>query len=315
MCHAMRYLTFSLPSDPHYRIGLLHQGRVIDLDVLLAGDPQWPGRIGLLDLIRRGPDFWRHLAQVSASRLGASTPSFAPDAVQWHAPIPRPAKNVFCLGLNYMLHLRESAAVRNRVAEVPKVPVIFTKPPTSVTGPYDDIPWDPQITAELDYEVELGVVIGVAGKNIRRTDALGHVFGYTCINDVSARDLQRQHIQWFKGKSLDGACPMGPVVVTADEFGDPQAKRLALRLNGDLRQDATTADMIFPIDVIIEQLSRGMTLEPGDVIATGTPSGVGMGRTPQEFMKDGDVIETEIEGVGTLRNTVVAGPGNDFRSH
>jgi 2-keto-4-pentenoate hydratase/2-oxohepta-3-ene-1,7-dioic acid hydratase in catechol pathway len=302
----MKYLTFSLPADPHYRVGLLHQGRVVDLDGLMAGDPQWPARLGVLDVIRRGPDVWRHVSDATNTRLGDATAGFAPDAVQWHAPIPRPAKNVFCLGLNYMLHLRESAAVRNRPADVPKVPVVFTKPPTSVGGPYDDVPWDPAVTSELDYEVELGVVIGLSGKNIPRDRALEHVFGYTCINDVSARDLQRQHIQWFKGKSLDGACPMGPVIVTADEFGDPQAKRIGLRLNGDQRQDATTADMIFPIDAIIEQLSRGMTLEAGDVIATGTPSGVGMGRTPQEFMKDGDVIETEIEGIGTMRNRVVA---------
>lgn len=302
----MNYLTFSLPADPHYRVGLLYQGRVVDLDGLMADDPQWPARLGVLDIIRRGPDVWRQVIDATKTRLGNGAPAFAPDSVLWHAPIPRPAKNVFCLGLNYMLHLRESAAVRNRPADVPKVPVIFTKPPTSVSGPYDDIAWDPAVTAELDYEVELGVVIGVGGKNIPRDRALEHVFGYTCINDVSARDLQRQHMQWFKGKSLDGACPMGPVIVTADAFGDPQAKRIALRLNGDPRQDASTADMMFPIDAIIEQLSRGMTLEPGDVIATGTPSGVGMGRTPQEFLKDGDVIESEIEGIGAMRNRVVA---------
>lgn len=301
----MRYLTYSLPSDPRLRTGVLDQERVFDLDGLMDDDPGWPGRLSVLDLIRRGPDFWRHVADVSAAQL-ASRPGLSPDAVRWHAPIPRPAKNVFCLGLNYMLHLRESAAVRNRPADVPKVPVIFTKPPTSVTGPYDDIPWETDVTAELDYEVELGVVIGHIGKNIPRARALDHIFGYTCINDVSARDLQRQHIQWFKGKSLDGACPMGPVIVTADEFGDPQTKHLTLRLNGETRQDASTADMIFPVAAIIEQLSRGMTLEPGDVIATGTPEGVGMGRTPQEWLKDGDLIETEIEAIGTMRNRVVA---------
>jgi 2-keto-4-pentenoate hydratase/2-oxohepta-3-ene-1,7-dioic acid hydratase in catechol pathway len=302
----MKYLTFSRPPDPRRHVGVLHGDRVVDLDDLMAGDPRWSGGIGVLDLVRQGPDFSRYVADVACARLAQGTHGVAPDAVRWHAPIPRLAKNVFCLGLNYMRHLRESAAVRNRAAEVPAAPVVFTKPPTSVSGPHDDIPWDPAVTSELDYEVELGVVIGRVGKNIPRAEALDYVFGYTCINDVSARDLQRQHIQWFKGKSLDGACPMGPVIVTADEFGDPQAKRLALRLNGDTRQDATTADMIFPIDVILEQLSRGMTLEPGDVIATGTPEGVGMGRTPQEFMKDGDVVETEVEGIGTMRNRVVA---------
>src|SRR5262249_15805103 len=148
------------------------------------------------------------------------------------------------------------------------------------------------------------VIVGVAGKNIAREDGLKHVFGYTVINDVSARDVQFAHKQWFKGKSLDGFCPMGPVVVTADEFGDPQAKRITLRLNGETRQDATTAEMIFAVNVIMEFLSRGMTIEPGDVIATGTPEGVGLGRTPPEYLKDGDVVETEIEGIGILRNRI-----------
>ena len=138
----------------------------------------------------------------------------------------------------------------------------------------------------------------------RAASALEHVFGYTIINDVSARDLQKSHLQWFKGKSLDGFCPMGPFVVTADEFGDPQNKRISLRLNGDPRQNATTADMIFPVAVCLEYLSKGMTLEPGDIIASGTPEGVGLGRIPPEYMKDGDVMETEIEGIGTMRNTI-----------
>jgi 2-keto-4-pentenoate hydratase/2-oxohepta-3-ene-1,7-dioic acid hydratase in catechol pathway len=141
--------------------------------------------------------------------------------------------------------------------------------------------------------------------NIGQADALRHVFGYTVINDLSAREVQQQHTQWFKGKSLDGFCPMGPVVVTADEFGDPQAKRLICRVNGVVKQDGSTADMIFPIDLIIEWLSKGLTLEPGDIIATGTPEGVGLGRTPPEFLRAGDVVESEVEGIGTLRNRIV----------
>ena len=175
-----------------------------------------------------------------------------------------------------------------------------------MTGPFDPIPWDRSATAQIDYEAELGVVVGIGGKNIPPAGALMHVFGYTIVNDVSARDLQFGHKQWFKGKSLDGFCPMGPVVVTADEFGDPQAKRITLRLNGETRQDATTGDMLFPIAAIIQHLSRGMTLEPGDLIATGTPEGVGLGRTPPEYLKEGDLVETEIEGIGTLRNRVEA---------
>ena len=162
------------------------------------------------------------------------------------------------------------------------------------------------MTEQVDYEAELGVILGVDGKNIPRAQSLEHVFGYTVINDVSARDLQFRHKQWFKGKSLDGFCPMGPCIVTADEFGDPQNKRISLRVNGETRQDATTGDMIFPVDVIIEFLSRGMTLEAGDIIATGTPEGVGLGRTPPAYLNDGDLMETEIEGIGTLRNRVAA---------
>jgi 2-keto-4-pentenoate hydratase/2-oxohepta-3-ene-1,7-dioic acid hydratase in catechol pathway len=224
--------------------------------------------------------------------------------VRWHAPIPRPSKNVFCLGRNYVAHAEEAAKARGQEVKIPTIPVIFTKAPTTVCGPFDDIPVDRGVTQQVDWEVELGAVMGKTGRNISRGDALTHVFGYTVINDVSARDLQQQHMQWFKGKSLDAFCPMGPLVVTADEFGDPQSKRLQLRVNGVSKQDASTAKMIFPVDVIIEWLSKGLTLEAGDIIATGTPEGVGMGRTPQEFLADGDVLETEVEGIGTLRNTI-----------
>ena len=185
--------------------------------------------------------------------------------------------------------------------------MFFTKAPTTVNGPYDPIPWDRSATEQVDYEVELGVIVGADGRNITRAASRRHIFGYTIVNDVSARDLQFGHGQWFKGKSLDGFCPMGPVVVTADEFGDPQNKRLSLRVNGDTRQHATTGDMIFPVDAILASLSRGMTIEAGDIIATGTPEGVGLGRTPPEYLRDGDVIEAEIEGIGMLRNRIVAG--------
>jgi 2-keto-4-pentenoate hydratase/2-oxohepta-3-ene-1,7-dioic acid hydratase in catechol pathway len=160
------------------------------------------------------------------------------------------------------------------------------------------------VTQQLDWEAELGVIIGRTGRNIARADALSYVFGYTVLNDITARDVQQRHGQWFKGKSLDGSCPMGPVIVTADEFGDPQQKRVSLQVNGVTKQDATTADMIFPVATIIEWLSKGLTLEPGDIIATGTPEGVGMGRTPQEWLQEGDVVETEVEGIGVIRNRI-----------
>jgi 2-keto-4-pentenoate hydratase/2-oxohepta-3-ene-1,7-dioic acid hydratase in catechol pathway len=288
----MRYVTFSGPQDPRPRAGIVRGDSVAELGAFRT----------LHDLIDAGPAAW---ARVAATRepSGAEHPL---GAVRLHAPIPRPRKNVFCLGLNYVSHMEESSAARGRTPKIPEVPVFFTKAPTTVTGPFDEVPWDRTVTEQVDYEAELAVIIGVGGRNIPRSSALDHVFGYTIVNDVSARDVQLKHMQWFKGKSLDGFCPMGPQVVTADEFGDPQDKRIALRLNGETRQSSNTKHMIFPVAVCIEWLSRGMTLEPGDVIATGTPEGVGLGRVPPEYMKDGDVFETEIEGIGTLRNRVAA---------
>ena len=298
----MKYAMFSLGSDPAPHLGLLRGDTLVDLRAAAASS--WPDApTTLADLIHRGPDAWQRMAGVAAD--APSSASHPAASVRWHAPIPRPAKNVFCLGLNYAAHAKESSQARGREMKIPAVPVIFTKAPTTVSGPFDEVVVDRQVTQQVDWEVELGVVIGRTGRNIARADALGRVFGYTVINDLSARDLQQAHMQWFKGKSLDGFCPMGPVVVTADEFGDPQTKRLQLRVNGVTKQDGLTSNMIFPVDVIIEWLSKGLTLEAGDVIATGTPEGVGMGRTPQEFLQSGDVVETEVEGIGILKNRMV----------
>ena len=297
----MKYAMFSLGFDPAPRLGLLRGDTLVDLRT--AAPRTWPDApTTLLDLIQRGPDAWARMAEIGREATPAH--SHLTSTVRWHAPIPRPTKNVFCLGLNYAAHAKESSQARGREMKIPTVPVIFTKAPTTVSGPFDDVAVDRQATQQVDWEVELGVIIGKSGRNIVKTDALGHVFGYTVINDLSARDLQSQHMQWFKGKSLDGFCPMGPFVVTADEFGDPQNKRLQLRVNGVTKQDGQTSNMIFPVDVIIEWLSKGLTLEAGDVIATGTPEGVGMGRTPQEWLQHGDVVETEIETIGTMRNVV-----------
>jgi 2-keto-4-pentenoate hydratase/2-oxohepta-3-ene-1,7-dioic acid hydratase in catechol pathway len=287
----MRYATFSTQSDPTARLGVVDGEDMVTL----------PGT--LLELVSKGPDAWARAAD--QVRSGTRHPL---SAIRWHAPIPRPPKNVFCVGRNYLGHIEEGARARGEAVKVPEVPVMFTKAPTSVSGPFDPIAYQRSVTQEVDWEAELGVVIGVGGRDISRADALRHVFGYTVINDVSARDLQKNHGQFFKGKSLDGFCPIGPVVVTADEFGDPQAKRVTLRVNGTVKQDGSTASMIFPVNVIIEWLSKGLTIEPGDIIATGTPDGVGFGRTPPEFLLDGDVMETEIEGIGTMRNVFSVRP-------
>ena len=222
------------------------------------------------------------------------------------APIPLPRRNVMCLGLNYADHAAESATAKGEKVELPQFPVIFNKATTSVNAPFGNIPLDANVSDKLDWEVELGIVIGRSGKNIKPDDALSYIFGYTIINDISARDLQRSHRQFFKGKSLDGACPIGPWIVTADEIDDPHSLNLSCSVNGITKQASNTRHLIFNLNATIDHLSRGMTLLPGDIIATGTPEGVGFARTPPEYLQDGDVIECEIEGVGLIRNRITA---------
>ena len=223
-------------------------------------------------------------------------------------PLDPPRGNVLAIGRNDQKHAEEGARALN---EEVGPPTIFTKAITTISGPYDDIPIDTAVSDKIDWEVELGVVVGRAGRNIKRQDALDHVFGYTVVNDVTARDMQRGWGgQWFKGKSLDASCPSGPWVVTADEVPDPTSLQLRLLVNGAVKQDANTRDMIYPVDAIIEWLSLGMTLLPGMLIATGTPEGVGFARTPPEFLRPGDIMETEVQGVGTLRNRMIAFASN-----
>ena len=240
-----------------------------------------------------------------ATALAAAGASRVPLAqVELLAPIPRPRKNIVCLGWNYFDHAKESAAVSGRTIEIPEHPVVFTKGVTSVNGPYSDIPAQPEVTQQLDWEVELGVIIGTGGRSITEAHALDHVFGYTVINDISARDVQFRHKQYFLGKSLDGACPMGPWIITPDEIANPQKLQLRSWVNGVLKQEANTRDMIFSVARTIAILSRGMTLEPGDIIATGTPAGVGFARSPPEFMKSGDIVECEVAGIGRMKNRI-----------
>lgn len=225
------------------------------------------------------------------------------------APIPRPRRNVFCVGKNYLDHVKEVQAsklgeAQGAMANLPKHPVVFSKVPESVVGPQAGIQNHAGVTQELDYEAELAIVIGRQGRAIRASDALDYVWGYTIINDISARDLQAKHVQFHIGKSLDTACPMGPYLVSKDEL-NAQKTQVKCWVNDELRQDASTELMIFDIPTIIANLSAGMTLYPGDVIATGTPSGVGVGFKPPRFLKKGDRIKIEIDGVGVLENPVV----------
>ncbi|MBC7940893.1 MAG: fumarylacetoacetate hydrolase family protein [Chitinophagaceae bacterium] len=223
------------------------------------------------------------------------------------APIPRPRRNLFCVGRNYHAHASElrDTVFRNNAKAVDAWPIVFTKLPECVVGPDTDVRLPgPAVSEQIDYEAELAVVIGKGGRNIRRVDAMAHVWGCTIVNDVTARDVQMRHGQWDLGKSFDSFCPMGPWLVTADEI-DGRDTRVRCWVNGELRQDARTSDLIFDIPTLIETCSRGITLLPGDIIATGTPAGVGMGLTPPRWLQHGDVVRIEIDGLGVLENRFV----------
>jgi 2-keto-4-pentenoate hydratase/2-oxohepta-3-ene-1,7-dioic acid hydratase in catechol pathway len=224
--------------------------------------------------------------------------------VELDAPM-RPLRNIFCVGRNYLEHAKEGAAIFGKELKLPDVPTFFTKAtPTSIAAPEQTLKLEANVSSQYDFEAELAVIIGTTCKDVTEADAMNVIFGYTAFNDVTARDLQRAHLQWFKGKSLDDCSPYGPWIVSADEIGDPGKLEIMFRLNGVEKQHSNTSKMIFHIPRLIAELSKGMTLLPGDVLATGTPEGVGFARTPPEFLKNGDVMEVEIEKIGTLRNTV-----------
>ena len=312
--HLVTYLAGRSP-----RLGVVWRDAVLDLRNLSvdmaaqrAGRPRREAALPatMLGLIEGGPDLWARahealeygkglVDRLDPADLGRRRIGRLLSRVRLLAPIPRPRKNVFCMGRNYAEHAAE------RGAAPPERPVFFTKPATTVIGPGAPIVRH-AVTQALDYEVELAAVVGQRGRDLALEGALGYVFGYVVLNDVTARDLQKAHQQWFKGKSLDSFCPMGPALVTADEVPDPQALGIRLRVNGETRQEASTAQMIFGVAALLASLSAGMTLEPGDVLATGTPSGVGA--ASGRYLEPGDIVEAEIDGLGTLRNPVVA-PG------
>ena len=298
----MKLVTFGTLAAP--RLGVLDAERgVLDLK---KTNSRLPG--DMLALIEGGASALKAVkAAVEKARKkkgGAWTPV---KRAKLLAPFPSPRKNVFCVGRNYKLHILEGARARGVEPTFPKVPEFFSKPRTTVIGPEASILRHAKNTQNLDYEVELAIVIGKRVRDLPPEKAMSAVFGYTIVNDVTARDAQRNHGQWFKGKSYDTFCPMGPCVVTADEFGNPSGHRIALKVNGEIRQDSNTADLLFDVPAMVSFLCASLTLEPGDVIATGTPSGVAMGMTPQKWLQTGDVIEAEVQGIGVLRNRVVEG--------
>ena len=253
-------------------------------------------------MIDAGDDALNQLRDLSADATGLVPMS----DVELLSPIPRPRQNVMCMGWNYKEHVAETATDKTEEVKLPRSPIVFTKAASSMNGPYADIPVDVNVSAKMDWESELGVVISKSGKGIAKEDAYQHVFGYTVINDVTARDRQKWHKQFFIGKSFTGACPMGPWIVTADEIENPHDLAIRSWVNGNLKQESNTSYQIFDIPTQIETLSLGMELEAGDIIATGTPSGVGYARTPPEYLMPGDVVECEVEKVGRISNKIVA---------
>ena len=264
------------------------------MDMELSFDPA-----SMVSLVVAGPD-----AIAQARRCAASGRPHVPlENVQLLAPIPVPARNVYAVGWNYLEHFDESLTAK-KAPELPKHPVFFTKGTHTINGPFDPIPFDPSVSVKIDWEGELAVIIGKRGYNIAENDAMDYVFGYTVINDTTARDMQVDHGgQWFKGKSLDGHGPIGPWVIPASDI-DYNNLQLTTRVNGVVKQQINTRQMYFKVPRLIAELSLGLTLEPGDIIATGTPSGIGAARNPPEFLKPGDVMETEIDRIGVIRNVI-----------
>ena len=283
----------------------VHLAVVQDNSVFLpATSNEWQADINsMLELIDAGPESLQVLRNIVEQT----------DADQWiplsnievMSPIPRPRQNIMCLGWNYIEHVEETAGNALEAPKLPKYPIVFTKAASSMNGPFTDIPVDLEVSDKMDWEVELAVIIGKAGQGISKEKALDHVFGYSIINDISARDIQKRHKQFFVGKSFTGACPMGPWIVTADKIPDPQVLDLKSRVNNVLKQDSNTKYQIFNVASVIETLSQGMMLEAGDIIATGTPSGVGYVRNPPEYLMPGDIVECEIEGIGKISNPIV----------
>jgi 2,4-diketo-3-deoxy-L-fuconate hydrolase len=279
----MRFIAFTANDMP--RFGFLDE----------AGVQAFPARVATLQDYLALPEAER--ADLASEGLGSL------DSVTLSSPA-HPNKNVFCVGRNYMGHAEEIARTRGIPLSLPSVPTFFTKAPTAIAAPGATLHLSAAVSQSYDWEAELAVVIGVRCRDVPEEDALAVVFGYTCLNDVTARDLQKDHGQWFKGKSLDETCPIGPWIVSAADVGDPQSLDIAMRIDGVTKQSSNTSQMIFSVKQIIASLSRGMTLDAGDVIATGTPDGVGFARTPPEFLRDGAEMEVEIARIGSLRNAV-----------
>ncbi|MFD2681284.1 fumarylacetoacetate hydrolase family protein [Bacillus seohaeanensis] len=299
----MKFVSFQLNGNESYGV-ITEDGNAvwnIPAVALQAKDLAIPAT--LLEGIQQGEEFFElvETCLTFAKELEETKDILLPiEGMEWLSPITRPKKNIMCVGKNYRDHAIEMGSEK----DIPEDVMIFTKSPTSATGHNQTLLLHENITSQLDYEGELAVVIGKKGKGIKEEDALDYVFGYTILNDITARDLQKKHKQFFIGKSLDTSCPMGPYLVTKDEIEDPQKLNIRTTVNGEIRQDSNTSSMIFSVASVISTLSQGMVLEPGDIIATGTPAGVGKGFEPPKFLKSGDEIEISIDRLGNLKNKV-----------
>lgn len=300
----MKLLTYT--SKEHYepRLGFIHNDQVIDMEDF-GEISNFPLPSTMLELIDMGFDLVEELNDMVAETEPAffDEIAYSMDEITFLAPIPKPRKNIIGIGLNYTEHVAESARTLDTTGKLPQKPIIFSKPPTTVTATNTEIIKNSKLTAQLDWEVELAVVIGKKGKYVSKGDAMDYVFGYTVINDISARDCRREG-QWIVSKGQDTFAPMGPILVTKEEIENPHNLNLSLKVNGVEKQNSNTKFLLFNINDLIEDLSTVFTLEPGDIIASGTPAGVGAGRDPQEWLYNGDVIEATVEGIGTIVNTV-----------
>jgi 2-keto-4-pentenoate hydratase/2-oxohepta-3-ene-1,7-dioic acid hydratase in catechol pathway len=292
----VRLVSFTTDT-PDVHLGVIVDGEVIDVSDVVAETTGQPG--SMMTLIAGG-EACLDRVRTAVSEASSGLPLAE---ISLQAPVARPGK-IIGVGLNYTAHVAESSRALDTSSELPERPVLFSKPATAVLGPEGLIQHDSRLTDQLDWEVELGVVIGSRCSQVASFEAFQHVFGYTVMNDISARD-QRRAGQWFFSKGQDSYAPMGPVLVTSDEILNPHDLDLRLRVNGAVMQESNTGNMLFRIPVLIEDITSGMTLEPGDIISTGSPEGVGASRTPPQFLQPGDVVEAEVDGIGTLRNTVV----------
>ena len=299
----MKLLTYKT-NETEPRLGFIHNNQVIDMEDF-GEISNFPLPNDMLELIDLGFEIISEITELisETSKEFFEEIAYEMDEVIFLAPIPKPRKNIIGIGLNYTEHVAESARTLDTTGKLPQKPIIFSKPPTTVTATNTNVIKNTKLTSQLDWEVELAVVIGKKGKYVPKENAMDYVFGYTVINDISARDCRREG-QWIVSKGQDTFAPMGPILVTKDEIENLHNLNLSLKVNGVEKQNSNTKFLLFNINDLIEDLSTVFTIEPGDIIATGTPSGVGAGRNPQEWLYDGDVMEATVEGIGTIVNTV-----------